>query len=152
MAHVFSRPILQEFHRQIGLFHEFVSKLDESLLWSVLEGWTNSVGAMARHLVGNVHHFVGKDLLATAYVREREAEFRALPCDKAVLLRGLEDSQRLIEAADGVISEADWGSPRTTADGRSFASLAQLLAFMSSHASYHLGQASVLARLLAKPT
>ena len=149
MAHVFSRPILQEFHRQVGLFQEFVSKQDESLLWRVPEGWTNSVGTMARHLVGNVHHFVGAEVLATGYVREREAEFSAPPVGNAVLLRGLEESQKLIEEADKAVSEADWSAPKTTT-ARSFDSLAQCMAYMASHASYHLGQASVLARLLAR--
>ena len=151
MSHVFARPILQEFHRQIGLFHEFVSTLDESILWSVPEGWTNSAGVLARHLAGNVHHFVGAKVLATGYVRDREAEFRAPPVEKAVLLRGLEDSRKLLEDADKAVSESDWKAPFTTPDGRSYDSLALFLVAMASHASYHLGQASVLSRLLAKP-
>jgi uncharacterized damage-inducible protein DinB len=151
MSHVCSRPILQEFHRQIGLFHEFVSKLDDSLLWRVPEGWTNSVGVMARHLAGNVHHFVGAEVLYNGYVREREAEFQGPPVDKAALLQGLEASQKLIEEADRTVSEAAWNAPKTTTV-RAFDSLAQCMAFMASHASYHLGQASVLARILAKPS
>lgn len=151
MAHVFSRPILQEFHRQVGLFHEFVSKLDESLLWEAPQGWTNSVGVMARHLVGNVHHFVGAEVLSNGYIREREAEFQGPPVDKAVLLAGLEKSRMLLEEADKAVSEVDWNAPKAL-PGRSFDSLALCMASMASHASYHLGQASVLERLLAKPS
>jgi len=141
---------LQEFHRQVGLFHEFVSKLDESLLWSVPEGWTNSAGVLARHLAGNVHQYVGADVLSTGYVRDREAEFRAPPVDKSILVRGLEASLKLIEEADKAVTEPDWISPRI-ASARTFDSLALCMASMASHASYHLGQASVLARLLARP-
>jgi uncharacterized damage-inducible protein DinB len=151
MSHVFSRPILQEFHRQIGLFQEFLSQVDESLVWEAPQGWTNSVGVLARHLVGNVHHFVGTEMLSNGYVREREAEFRAPPVEKAVLLHDLEASRTLIEEADGAVADLVWETPRTTPDGRSYATLALLMASMASHASYHLGQASVLARLLAKP-
>ncbi|HXP89985.1 MAG TPA: DinB family protein [Fibrobacteria bacterium] len=150
MSHVFSRPILQEFHRQIGLFHEFLSQVDESLLWKASQGWTNSVGVLVRHLVGNVHHFVGTEVLSNGYVREREAEFRAPPVGKAVLLRGLEASRTLIEEADGAVVDSAWEAPRTTPDGRSYATLELLMASMASHASYHLGQASVLVRFLAK--
>ena len=54
---------------------------DDASLWRVEGRTKNSGGTLARHLVGNVEHFVGAVLGGTGYVRDRDGEFsqRNLP-------------------------------------------------------------------------
>ena len=54
---------------------EIAKYKDEKVLWSVAEGISNSAGNLALHLVGNLNHFIGKDLGNTDYKRERDKEF-----------------------------------------------------------------------------
>ena len=50
---------------------------DESSLWEVPEGITNSGGTLVLHLAGNIQHFLGARLADSGYVRDRAKEFSA---------------------------------------------------------------------------
>ena len=54
---------------------EILSYKDESRLWSVADGISNSAGNLCLHLIGNLNHFIGAMLGNTGYVRNRELEF-----------------------------------------------------------------------------
>lgn len=60
---------LEAFCREVEAFP------DDERLWQTLPGITNACGNLARHVAGNLQHFVGARLGGTGYVRHREAEF-----------------------------------------------------------------------------
>jgi uncharacterized damage-inducible protein DinB len=146
--HLFVHPVLQVFHLQVGQLRKLAESLDEDSLWWTPPEWNNSVGALARHVTGNISHYVGRGMLGTDYMREREREFSDPPGDRGDLLAGLDAAMGLLEQADSTLSEEAWTAPWTSPDSRSFPSLGQFLSSMSCHAAYHNGQASVVARLV----
>lgn len=151
MAHVFSHPILLDFHEQIGLFRELVGGAEDGPLWNAPPGWTNSAGVLARHVCGNVSHHVGRGILGTGYARDRDAEFSAPAWDRRTLVDGLDSAADLLERLDASVSDAAWAAPWTSPDPRTYASLEQFLSRMSCHAAYHRGQAVVVLRLASLP-
>jgi hypothetical protein len=146
MSHVFARAELSEFHRQLALFADLLSRIDDRALWTPCAGGSNSPGTLARHLAGNVSHHVGAGLLRNGFRREREAEFRAPPCPRESLLEGLSRARTLLEEADRESGKFDWTSPWTTPDGLKFESLSIHILRLATHAAYHLGQCSAATR------
>jgi len=149
--HLFVHPVLQVFHVQVGQLRKLAEGLDDALLWKTPPRWNNSVGVLARHVTGNISHYVGRGMLGTDYVRERDREFADPPGDRSTLLAGLDGAMDLLEQADSSLSEEAWAAPWTSPDPRSYPSLAQFLSSMSCHAAYHCGQASVVSRLVRPP-
>ena len=113
---------------------------DERLLWAPAGGAPNSAGALARHLCGNLRHYVGAVLGRTGYVRDRDAEFAAPPAPRAALLAELEatatDVARTLEMLDAAVLDADYPQP---VNGRTLRT-ADFLAHVAVHLAYHLGQ------------
>ena len=148
-AFEFRRPVLREFHRQLGLAIERIGAMNDRQTWTVPAGQSNSAGVLARHLAGNANHYVGAGIVGRDYRRDREAEFHAPPCSRAALLAGLEEARRLLEEADRRIPEESWSNPWTTPSGTEFASLEEHLQRLATHAAYHLGQMGIPHRLPA---
>ena len=48
---------------------------NETDLWKIKDGISNSGGNLTLHLIGNLNHFIGATLGNTGYVRERDKEF-----------------------------------------------------------------------------
>jgi hypothetical protein len=60
---------LRALGREIALFP------DETSIWVVLPGLSNSAGNLALHVAGNLQHFLGHVLGGTDYIRDRDQEF-----------------------------------------------------------------------------
>ena len=57
------------------LSDELQGYADESLIWKIEDGISNSAGNLTLHMCGNLRHFIGATLGHDGYVRNREAEF-----------------------------------------------------------------------------
>ena len=57
---------------------ELLSEVPDEILWQKPDMLPNSIGAIARHLAGNLNHYLGAGILQNGYKREREQEFCAL--------------------------------------------------------------------------
>jgi len=79
--------IARVFPRQI---HAAVESLDDAQLWWRPNPHANSVGALVRHLSGNVRALVGRGIGGSGYVRDREGEFAGPPLPRAELLAELD--------------------------------------------------------------
>jgi hypothetical protein len=70
------QSLLQLFQRDIQrLYKEVELYENESTIWEIINGTSNSGGNLVLHLVGNLNNYIGKILGNTAYIRNREAEF-----------------------------------------------------------------------------
>ncbi|MFN8496082.1 MAG: DinB family protein [Caldilineaceae bacterium] len=83
--------------------------LSDEEFWTNPFLYGNSIGHLVLHLTGNLSYYIGAQLAATGYVREREREFSEnQPPSKAVAL------QQLANAVETVISvlekqtDEDW--------------------------------------------
>jgi uncharacterized damage-inducible protein DinB len=129
-----------------------VRSLSEPL--SEAEFWTkplepgNSVGHLVLHLTGNLSHFVGAQLGATGYVRDREREFtEARPPAKAEALARLDAAvatfRRVVEGLSADRLASPHPEPRL---GLVFNALVHL----TTHFALHRGQMSYIVRLVQK--
>lgn len=116
---------------------------DDASLWRVVPGLSNSGGMLARHLAGNLHHFIGVRLGAASYTRNRTEEFTSRaepPMSRAAVVAELRTAQAAVDAAMKVLDDAALGSefPEPVAGHRVRTS--RFLVHLAAHLGYHLGQ------------
>lgn len=114
---------------------------DESL-WRPVPGLSNSGGVLARHLAGNLRHFIGAVLGQSGYQRDRDDEFRVPSPVKArtAVADELRLAAREVEAALVVLPLAALSDPFPIAVAERRFSTLQFLLHLTSHLGYHLGQ------------
>ncbi len=123
-----------------SLRQELEAYPDESQLWALPPGVSNSAGTLALHCAGNLRHFIGACLDGTGFVRERDSEFQRRDVPSAELLAGLDAAvevvERVLEGLDPARLDEDFPSDfkgRTIPTGR-------FLLHLATHLAYHLGQ------------
>ncbi len=130
------------------LIVEIDSYKNESILWKIDQGISNSAGNLALHLVGNLSHFVGAQLGATGYVRTRELEFTKKDVPKSELISTIKETKKVVCSTIDQLSEEQlkanfplivFGEPTSTE---------YMLIHLTTHLSYHLGQINYHRRLL----
>lgn len=114
---------------------------DESL-WRPAPSVSNCGGVLARHLAGNLRHFIGAVLGHSGYQRDRDDEFR-VPTPlrpRAAVATELRAAAREVDAALAALPLAALSNPFPVAvQERRFSTL-QFLLHLASHLGYHLGQ------------
>ena len=143
------QSLLQLFQRDIQkLYKEIELYQDESKLWEILDGTSNSGGNLALHLMGNLNTYFGKNLGNTGYVRNREAEFAAKNIPKETLLKSIEEVSKVVsrvlenltdEQMRAVYPENVLGHEMTTE---------YFLIHLHGHLTYHTGQINYHRRVL----
>lgn len=122
----------------------------EENLWKVEQNITNSAGNLCLHLVGNMSHFVGKEIGGFDYIRDREFEFAGKNVPKIELVGMVEKLQNVVTASleglDSNMLQKDYplevfGSKMT---------YSYFLIHLFGHFGYHLGQINYHRRLLDK--
>jgi uncharacterized damage-inducible protein DinB len=138
---LFQRDI-QKLHKEIELYK------DESKIWEILDGTSNSGGNLALHLVGNLNTYFGKNLGNTGYIRNREAEFGDKNIPKENLLKAILDVKDVVsnvfqnltdEQMKGIYPEEVLGYEMTTE---------YFLIHLHGHLTYHTGQINYHRRLI----
>ena len=121
---------------------------DDSSLWLIKDGISNSGGNLALHLCGNLLHFFGAVLNNSGYVRKRDEEFSTKGLSKAELTAQIdvvlkEVIATLVKQTDDEMEKLYplevFGEPITTG---------HFLIHLSTHLNYHLGQINYHKRLL----
>jgi len=130
------------------LIQEIQAFPNDQSLWQILPGVTNSAGNLALHLEGNLREYIGRQLGAVAYTRQRPLEFASKDFPAAELAARLSEVQELVprviaglsrEQLDATYPEQVQKVPITTR---------QFLLHLFGHFSYHLGQIDYLRRIL----
>lgn len=144
-----TRHLAALFERDLQrLADELNSYQTEANLWKVLPGTTNSAGVLAKHLLGNLNHFVGAVLGESGYIRDRAAEFANTAKPKVELLEEISELKSSISEYIGSLSpevmDADYpievfGAPMNTTF---------FLIHLQGHLNYHLGQINYHRRTL----
>lgn len=134
----------------LKLKQEVESYKDESKLWVIDAGISNSAGNLCLHLLGNINHFIGATLGNTGYVRNRDLEFsqKNIPVD--VLAAQIDDT---VGAAENTFDKMLTGSldqEYPLVFNSQKLTTEQMLVNIVSHLNYHLGQINYHRRLLDK--
>ncbi len=127
---------------------ELLAYPDDASVWALPAGVPNSAGTLTLHLAGNLRWFVGAQLGATAYVRDREAEFATRDLPRAELMalieRTSDEVTRSLAALDPEALDGDF--PLEVGGLR--LETGRFLSHIASHLAYHLGQVDYHRRIV----
>lgn len=121
---------------------------DEQKIWYVEKQITNTAGNLCLHLLGSLNNFIGAELGATGYVRNRDLEFTSGVVPRAELLRHIDDTSAMIVQVFDTLTDAvlEEDFPKPVLNEK--VSTGFLLTHMITHLNYHLGQINYHRRLL----
>lgn len=147
--------VLEEF---IRLFERDTDRLKleinayskEENLWKVDQNITNSAGNLCLHLVGNMLHFVGKEIGGFEYIRDREFEFAGKNVPKVELIQMIEKLQGVVTASLEGLDESMLAKDYPLEVFGFRMTHSYFLIHLFGHFSYHLGQINYHRRLIDK--
>ena len=139
----------QLFQRDLNKLKQEISAYQsEQQLWVVEKNIPNSAGNLCLHLVGNLKHFIGKVLGGTDFVRDRPSEFALKDIPKAVLIKQVEETIVVVDAALDKLTEEDLEKEYPEMVFGEKMSTGYFLTHLAMHLGYHLGQVNYHRRLL----
>lgn len=127
---------------------EIESYSSEINLWKTDHNISNSAGNLCLHLMGNLNHFIGKEMGNTGYIRNREQEFSLKNIPRATLMSSIEECIQMIPASLNQLSEDDLIKEYPLKVFEEKTSTGYMLIHLTTHLSYHLGQINYHRRLL----
>ncbi|GHB52841.1 DinB family protein [Persicitalea jodogahamensis] len=120
----------------------------EENIWRVEENITNSAGNLCLHLVGNLNTFIGAELGATGYVRNREFEFAGKGVPRDALLEQIIKTIEMIGITLDGLTPEQMEREYQKVVFKDKMSTEYFLIHLSTHLAYHLGQINYHRRLL----
>jgi len=142
-ARIFARD-LEVLEREVGLYP------DDASLWKAVEGQPTLGGNLALHLAGNLRHFIGAVLGGSGYVRHRDAEFEQRDLTREAVIAEVRAAEVEVAAALDTLDPARLDAPFPEAIRGHQLSTRMVLAHLSTHLSFHLGQMDYHRRAVAK--
>ena|GEM_PF-288095 len=143
---------LAEYYEEVrNNIHKWVVPIPTEWLWHKPYPYGNSIGHLLLHLTGNLNHYIGKQIAATNYVRNRPLEFT--DASKRATQEVLDDFDRAIgmvvatirrQSADDLV--ATYSDPTVPRSKSRFGVFLR----MAAHANHHTGQIIYLAKELSK--
>ncbi|HET9368666.1 MAG TPA: DinB family protein [Vicinamibacterales bacterium] len=121
---------------------------DDELLWATVPGVSNSSGNLALHLAGNLQHFVGAQIGATGYVRDRPREFSQRSGTRADVVAEVRRAIDVVRRVVPALTDEQWRAPYAEPVGGVPQQTGPFLMHLASHAAFHLGQMGYLRRTL----
>lgn len=134
----------------LKLKQEVESYKDESKLWVIDAGISNSAGNLCLHLLGNINHFIGATLGNTGYVRNRDLEFSQKNIPVEVLAAQIDDTVGAAENTFDKMTTTSLDQEYPLVFNNQKLTTEQMLVNIVSHLNYHLGQINYHRRLLDK--
>jgi|TARA_B110000211_G_C13946405_1_gene494104 hypothetical protein len=135
--------------RDMAVVAKEIELTPEEHLWKSIPGITNPVGTLARHLCGNLRHFIGEELGSDGYTRDRDGEFSHSPWTKSELLDEVSSTRaairKTLSALDPELMSAPMPNPPPQHKG---VTVGFFLVQLSCHLSRHSGQLNYLRRTL----
>ncbi len=120
---------------------------EETQLWVILPGVTNSIGNLTQHLIGNLNHFIGATLGETGYVRNRDAEFSGRNLTKIELIAKIKETSEMLEKVLGSLTELDLLKKFPHEPYGYEMTAGHMILKLASHLGYHLGQINYMRRI-----
>ena len=131
------------------LAEEIAGYTNESLIWKIMPGISNSAGNLCLHLCGNLQHFIGAVLGGSGYIRNRDAEFSQKDIPREKLLLEIQETKNVVRETlmklDPSLVTKNFpqdvlGKAHTTEF---------FLIHLIAHFNYHLGQVNYHRRLVS---
>src|SRR5574338_552916 len=140
--------MIENFNRDLNKLKEEISLYkDESSLWIVKDGISNSAGNLCLHLIGNLNHFIGSVLGNTNYIRNRENEFSAKNILRSELYKEIDKTIAVVSKSLKNLSDEDFEKEFPVLIRNEKVKTDFMLLHLIAHFSYHLGQINYHRRL-----
>lgn len=123
---------------------------DQSIIWHIDTGITNSAGNLCLHLIGNLNTYIGATLGNSNYIRNRELEFSLKDIPKDVLITKIEEVITIIDVTLSNLSEEMLKKEYPLLVLETKTTTEFFLIHLTTHLNYHLGQINYQRRLLDK--
>jgi len=123
-----------------GWDHELASPLSEEQFWAKPFAFGNSYGHLVLHVTGNLNYYIGAQIAATGYVRDRPREFaeEARP-SKQEALKEFDDAIAMVVRTIQAQSSEDWSQPYS-GTGTHAKNRFEIVLHCATHLHHHLGQ------------
>lgn len=122
------------------LKQEIILYKDESAIWTIAKGTTNSAGNLCLHLIGNLNTYIGAEIGNTGYVRNRELEFTLKNVPRTELIIKIDDTVNIINSALNILAEEDLQKEYPLLVFSEKMTTGYFLVHLAVHLGYHLGQ------------
>ena len=119
---------------------ELLAYPDDRSIWALPAGAPNSAGSLALHLAGNLRWFIGTQLGATGYVRDRDAEFSRRNVPRAELIAMVEATADEVTRTLATLDASALDAPYPLEVGGMRLNTGRFLLHLEGHFAYHLGQ------------
>lgn len=140
--------MIENFSRDLNKLKEEISLYkDESSLWIIKDGISNSAGNLCLHLIGNLNHFIGSVLGNTNYIRNRENEFSAKNILRSELYKEIDKTIAVVSKSLKNLSDEDFEKEFPILIRNEKVKTDFMLLHLIAHFSYHLGQINYHRRL-----
>ena len=134
-----------------GKVRELADPLTEEQFWSKPFPFGNSFGHLVLHLTGNLNYYIGAQVAASGYVRDRDREFTesSLP-QKAEVMRRFADAVSMVARTARAQSENDWSQTYSAAREETAENRFNIFLRCATHLHLHVGQMMYLQFALLK--
>lgn len=120
--------------------HKWVDPLSDQQFWRNPYSYGNSVGHLLLHLTGNLNYYIGAQIAATGYIRDRDREFmEADRPSKEEVVRKFDGTIQLVVNTIRKQSPENWSAPYS-AERSSQKNRFAILLSCAAHADHHVGQ------------
>jgi hypothetical protein len=128
------------YEKLAGYVRDLAAPLTEQQFWTRPFPFGNSFGHLALHLTGNLNYYIGAQIAATGYVRDRPREFTetALP-PKEDVLTSFSGAVDMVAETIRAQSSEDWSTPYT-ATGADARDRFEIVLQCATHLHHHIGQ------------
>ena len=137
------------FDRELNkLKHEIELYQNAKRVWVIEKNISNSAGNLALHLVGNLNHFIGKELGGTDYIRNRELEFTQKDLLQGELVKRIENTRLVVNETLSKLKEIELENEYPLKVFEKEMTIGYFLIHLLAHLTYHLGQINYHRRLV----
>jgi Protein of unknown function (DUF1572) len=141
----------RDYQNSAEKIHGLVDPLTEAQIWTKPYPYGNSIGNLLLHLTGNLSYYIGTEIGATGYVRNRPLEFAETSrVPKAELLKNFDDAIAMVAAVLQKQSEGDWSEAYTGKGMEEAGDRFTVFLRCAAHISHHTGQMIYLVKELEK--
>jgi uncharacterized damage-inducible protein DinB len=129
--------------------HALVESLTDAQIWTRPYPYGNSIGHLLLHLTGNLSYYIGVEIGATGYVRNRPLEFSdTVHHPKQELLAKFDAALTTVAAVLQKQSEQDWSAAYTAKGMEDSGDRFTAFLRCAAHISHHTGQIMYLCKEL----
>ncbi|MGB9233934.1 MAG: DUF1572 family protein [Terriglobales bacterium] len=136
--------LTERYKKLAGWLHELAAPLSEEQFWVKPFAFGNSFGHLVLHLTGNLNYYIGAQIAATGYVRDRPLEFSdTTRPSKAEVLKKFDQAIEVVVGAINSQTADDW-STKYSVVGADARDRLEIVLQCATHFHYHMGQMSYL--------